>query len=128
MRLILTICTVLLLQSLSAQSTDYDQRLLARYSAENIMTLQQEHPAIIDYWTYYLDHRVTINELPAEKLDTQLGTIEVDLNEFNILDLDISAYEENGGTLRIKGTNKVMQISSQKHFLKAYNAFKISTK
>lgn len=108
--------------AISAQS-DYDPRLLAKFSEERIVQLQREQPSVIDYWTYYLDHAYTIvNSDKTGKSFSSDETIEIkDLENFNILELDIHMDRKQSKTFKIKGTNSYLLLHSNQTFSELYS-------
>lgn len=103
--------------------SDYDQRLLARYSQERIEELLKEQPSIIEYWTYYLDNSYTIldGESTGKALPTERELKIKNLDNFNILDLDIHMDRQKPQAYRIKGTGQYLILKSNSQFSKEFS-------
>jgi len=102
--------------------TDYDNRLLAKFSEERIKELQQTQPQIIEYWTYYLDESYQIvgtadgKTLPSEK------TIKIkDFNNLNILELDVQMDRSMSKSYKIKSTGEYLVLLSNEAFSAKFN-------
>jgi len=111
--------------ALLAQDKVSDDKLSARYSAEQITDLKQNSPQQYAFWGYYADHRGSIVQLPTEKSDEGLSEIDFDIQAMNFLSVDLTSYWANGAVLRIAGTDKIMVIKPQELFLEEFNASKL---
>ncbi len=119
----LLLLTVVAIQ-LSAQS-DYDSRLLAKFSEAQISDYQKDHQAILEYWSFYLDHAYEIVDLPSEKNLQPAGSVKIkDLDDFNILALNLSMDRMNSKFYGIEGSDKKLMLLSNDRFSKKFNAYR----
>lgn len=102
--------------------TDFDKRLLAKFSEERIKELQETQPQIIEYWTYYLDESYQIvgssdgKVLPSEK------TVKIkDFKNFNILELDVHMDRSLSKSYKIKSTGDYLVLMSNEAFSAKFN-------
>lgn len=105
-----------------AQS-DFDERLLEKFSEERIKSLTEDQPAVIEYWTYYLDHSYMIVDGDATgKLLASGETIKIkNMDNFNILKYDIHMDRSKRKTYSIAGTNSYLVLLSNDEFSKAFS-------
>jgi len=129
MRSIFLVLFILSGSSLLAQS-DYDARLLAKFSQERIDRLQSERPSVIEYWTYYLDHAYSIVDSGETGKNYQTDqTVEIEnLDNFNILELDIHMDRRQAKTYRIQGTDKYLLLHSNQTFSELFSRYRNSSK
>ena len=122
MKSFLVVLGIFCFSSLFAQS-DFDQRLLEKFSAERIAELNTDHPEVIEYWTYYLDNSYMIIDGDATgKLLATGESIKIKkMEEFNILDYDIHMDRNMRKSFDIAGTNSYLILLSNSEFSKAYN-------
>jgi hypothetical protein len=105
---------------LSAQG--YDARLLAKYSDVQIKKLQQTHPEIIAYWTYYLDHGYEVIEIPIGKGEVLWQEIKMPSRKsFNILSSGLVSDRLSPKYYRIAGTNKLLMLLSGEEVARRFN-------
>ena len=52
---------------LFAQNTEFDSRLLVKYSIEELKKLEKENPSEVQFQTYCLDNAFYIGDYPKEK-------------------------------------------------------------
>lgn len=103
-------------------ATDFDQRLLAKYSAEQIRELQKTQPQLIAYWTFYLDNAYTIEDIYTEKEVPFSGTIKLkDPQSFNILASEVTMNRDKATFYRIKNSNKILVVHSGRNITNAFN-------
>jgi len=107
----------------SFAQSNYDERLLAKFSEDRIQELQKEQPQIIDYYTYYLDHsyQITDRETSGKDFQTDQEVKIKDLNDFNILELGLTMDRSASKIYKIKGTEKYLRLLSNREFILAYN-------
>lgn len=107
----------------SMGQSDYDQRLLARYSQERVEELLEKQPSIIEYWTYYLDNSYTIvdGEATSKTIQTDREVKIRNLDNFNILDLKIHMDRKRPQSFRIKGTNQYLILKSDTQFSREFS-------
>lgn len=114
---------VLIMSLVVMGQSNFDQRLLSRYSEERVQELLEKQPSTIEYWTYYLDHSYTI--LDGEAMGKTILTDEEvkikDLENFNVLDLEIYMDRNKSKTFKIKGTNHFLLLKSDTQFSKEFS-------
>jgi len=122
MKVIFFVTTLLIGFSSIAQS-DYDERLLAKFSEARINELKVEQPQIIDYYTYYLDHSYEIvDEATSGKSFKSDKIVKIkDLDSFNILELGLTMDRSSAKIYKIKGTDKYLRLFSNQEFVLGYN-------
>jgi len=122
MKFILFVAALTIGLSSFAQS-NYDDRLLAKYSEDRISELQKDQPQIIDYYTYYLDHSYEIvDEATSGKSFQTDEVVKIkDLNSFNILELGLTMDRSASKVYKIKGTDKYLRLFSNQEFVLGYN-------
>lgn len=122
MKVIFFVTTLLIGFSSIAQS-DYDERLLAKFSEDRINELKVEQPQIIDYYTYYLDHSYEIvDEATSGKSFKSDKIVKIkDLDSFNILELGLTMDRSSAKIYKIKGTDKYLRLFSNQEFVLGYN-------
>lgn len=107
----------------SFAQSDYDERLLAKFSEERIDQLSKDQPQIIDYYTYYLDHSYEIidKEKSGKSFQVDQEVKIKDLNSFNILELGLTMDRSASKIYKIKGTDKYLRLLSNREFVLGYN-------
>lgn len=122
MKSILIILGLFCFGSAFSQS-DFDQRLLVKYDAEQIAQLQDNESRVLDYWTYYLDHGYKIVAIPSGKEGDNFEEIKIkSMAKFNVLDAGVSMDNSAPKYYRIKGTNEMLVLLSGDDFTKKFNA------
>ncbi|MGB6034981.1 MAG: hypothetical protein WBG42_01850 [Cryomorphaceae bacterium] len=107
----------------SMGQSQFDERLLEKFSEEKIQELSTDHPKVLDYWTFYLDNSFEIIDVPFEKDFSESPEIKIkDLEDFNILELDINMLSKASQEFRIKNTDKLLILHSSDRFTKLFNA------
>lgn len=105
--------------------TDFDKRLLAKFSQEQITDMAANHPEILNYWTYYLDHSYEIVTIQAGKDVSEYPEIKFKSSgKFNILTVDASRQKVGKTHYRIKNSNQLLVLDSTTGFTKKYNAYR----
>ena len=112
----------------SMGQSQFDQRLLARYSEERIAELSEKQPSSIEYWTYYLDHSYMIVDGGAtgKTIDTDEEVKIKDIDDFNILALGIHMDGKRQKAFHIKGTNQYLILKSSDQFSKEFSRNRVS--
>jgi hypothetical protein len=107
--------------------SDFDERLLVRFSEDYLNKLQQEQPEMLEYWTYYLDHGYTIvdGQLTGKTMTTEETVKIKDLNDINILDLDIQMDGKRPKAFLIKGTNQYLVLKGSRQFSKEFSRSRV---
>ncbi len=122
MKSILIILGLFCFGSAFSQS-DFDQRLLVKYDAEQIAQLQENDSRVLDYWTYYLDYSYEIVDIPSGKENNNFEEIKIkSMEKFNILDSKTKMDRTSPKYYRIKGTNEMLVLLSGDDFTKKFNA------
>lgn len=104
---------------------DFDKRLLARFSEAQLNDMAQNHPAVLDYWTFYLDHSYEVVDIePGKSMDEYPEIKFKSPEKFNILDLDVSMLKKGKTHFRIKNSNKLLILDSNEGFVEKYNAYR----
>ena len=110
--------------SLSAFSQgDFDQRLLAKYSEEQLAALEQKNPDLVGYMEYYLDYGYTI--LPKSALNDQksAGTIALKSlkpGKINIFDSYVSFPLDHDVYYEIEGESDVLVLYAREKSMQMY--------
>lgn len=117
---------ILFCQNIVAQNTSsIDERLYAVFDADYLQKLEKENSFHLKYYTYYLDNGFEIIAMAAEK-KTSYETVTIDdLEGFNILKIQkeqtLKRTYETPSFYKIKGTNKLLMLRSEKDFIKRLN-------
>ncbi len=102
--------------------SQFDPRLLSRYSEERIAELSDKQPATIEYWTYYLEHSYSIvDNATGKSIETNEEIKIKDFEKFNILDLDIHMDRNKSKVYKIKGTDQYLLLKSNDQFSKEFS-------
>lgn len=110
--------------SISAQNTpDPDERLLAKYSQDELNQMIKSNPDEIRYLNFCADNAFYIAEFPKEKSeDKNVGSISIkDVDNFNFFELGVEIIDNNYSFLKIEGTDKMLVVRSRKHILENLN-------
>ncbi len=111
--------------SVNAQSDKIDDRLLVKFSIEELNKLKIENPTEFKFINYCLDNAWYIQSLPIEKMKDpkeKIGLIAIkDLNNINFYSLNITIIKDNYQFFAIEGTDKMLVIKSEYHILKELN-------
>lgn len=109
---------------LSAQD-NFDQRLLERFTQTQIRDFQQNHPSVLAYWTYFLDHSYTIADIPAQKAVPFAESISVaNVDDFNILAYELPVNRYASTYYRIEGSDKFLILRSGQEITSGFNDFR----
>ncbi len=119
--ILLTFC--LLVGGLAFGQTDFDERLLAKFSEERINQLQKEQPAVIEYWTYYLDNSYLIidSKESGKEFNADKKLKIKNMNDFNILDLGLTMDRNKSQVFAIAGSEKYLMLLSNSEFVNGFN-------
>ncbi len=103
---------------------DFDKRLLAKYSTDQIADLQKSNNAVLDYYSFYLDNSYIL--VDSEKSGKQLISTEnelriKDLNDFNILSYKLTMDRNSRKIYKIKGSNTYLILLANSEFTDLYN-------
>lgn len=95
-----------------AQQGDADKRLLEKFSQDKLTQMQKDDPEAYSFWTYYLDHGYSIQDMPKGK-GADLPEVSIaDANNFNLLTLKIEPQKVGNRYFRIKETGKLLAVHS----------------
>jgi len=111
-----------------------DQRLIDYLGADKVSTLQKNNPSLIHYYNFFLDNSYSIETVPADKLsgndftvlDLPLINGEVDTEKLNVLKLNIQRKYEERSYFKIKDSDQLLIMLSEKAFMEKYNAYRKS--
>jgi len=109
----------------SFSQSEYDERLLAKFSQEQLEDYRTNHPAVLEYWDFYLDNSYEIaSDLPLQKLNgNDLKEIKMrNRDAFNILDADLHPDGYSSKYFRIRGSNDVLILFSKSEIAERFNA------
>ena len=102
---------------LFAQNTEFDSRLLVKYSIEELKKLEKENPSEVQFQTYCLDNAFYIGDYPKEKE----GKINLDgvkqienINEINLFELDIEILDGRNQLFSINDNSKLLVVYDTK--------------
>lgn len=103
---------------------DFDKRLLAKYSKDQIADFQKNHDAVLNYYSFYLDNSYIL--VDSEKTGKQLISNEhelkiKDLNDFNILAYNLTMDRTSRKIYKIKGSDTFLVLLSNSEFTDLYN-------
>jgi len=104
---------------------DFDKRLLVKFDAEQLKDMAVNHPDILDYWTFYLDHSYEIVDLEPGKNLSEYGEIKFSSSEnFNILSINAPMQQMGKTLFRIKNKDKLLILDSSEAFIEKYNTYR----
>lgn len=108
-----------------AQSNKIDDRLLVKYSVEELDAIKNEKPTEFIFIKYCLDNAWYLQALPLEKMknnDGRIGKITIqDITNINFYSLDIEIIKNDYQFFAIEGTDKMLVIKSKDHIIKELN-------
>ncbi len=99
-----------------AQNSSYDNRLLSKFSKNELTEMQTKNPDTFAYWNFYVSNSYQVVELPNEKSNAHeiKGTVKLkDINAINIFDLKYTPLAKDYQYYRIEGTTKLLVILSE---------------
>ncbi len=100
----------------NAQNNSFDQRLLSKFSKEELNEMQSNNTFSYSYWNFYVANAYEIVELANEKANTHeiKGTVKIqDINTINIFDLHYVPLGSDYQYYQIEGTQKLLVILSE---------------
>ena len=118
----------------SFSNIEPDSRVIDYLGAEKVAMLQKNNPSLIHYYNFFLDNSYTIESLPADKLEGNnfteltlpLSNGEVDTKKLNVLQLNIQRKYDENIYFKIKNSDQIFIMLSEKIFIKKYNAYRKS--
>src|SRR5690554_122869 len=103
---------------------DFDKRLLAKYSAEQLTALEQKNPDIIGYMEYYLDHGYTLMPKSALTGQRSAGTVKLKSlkpNRINVYDANLSFPLDYDVYYTIEGKDEVLVLHGRKKTMEMFH-------
>lgn len=104
--------------------TDFDERLLAKFSEEKIRSMKSTSPQTIAFMEYYLEQGFDIDTQVKAKPTSYRGEISIKSlarEEINLFDLDIPLPLDGPAYYRIKSTDKYLIIHPRKTVMASFN-------
>lgn len=112
---------------LFGQNTEFDSRLLIKYSVKELNKIEKEDPLEIKFLTYCLDNAFYIGEYPTEK-DGKFeinGELDIeDLNNINLFQFDIEIQEGKNQMFSVNNKTKLLIIYDYKFLEEKFNKTK----
>jgi hypothetical protein len=112
---------------LFGQNTEFDSRLLKKYSVKDLNKIEKEDPLEIKFLTYCLDNAFYIGEYPTEK-DGKFeinGELEIqDLNNINLYQFDIEIQEGKNQMFSVNNKTKLLIVYDSKFLEEKFNKAK----
>ena len=124
MKTFLMIVCLFLSTMISAQNVEFDQRLLEKFSQEELIDLKENSPDRYNTISYCLDHGYYFVDVPEKKniKERISGEITInDINNFNFLLLDISFLENDYQYFKVKDLDKLLVVKSGTHIYEEMN-------
>jgi hypothetical protein len=100
----------------NAQNNSFDQRLLSKFSKDELNDMQIKNPIAYAYWNFYVANAYQILDLPKEKAKAHeiKGVVKIkEINKINIFDLNCIPLEKDYQYFSIEGSNKLLVIISE---------------
>lgn len=97
----------------SAQTSSFDQRLLSKFSKDELNDMQIKNPIAYAYWNFYVANAYQVLDLSKEKANTHetKGVVKIkDFNTINIFDLNCISLEKDYQYFSIEGSKKLLVI------------------
>jgi len=102
---------------LFGQDSEFDSRLLVKYSVKELNKIEKENPAEIKFLAYCLDNGYTLGDYPTEKdgkFDID-GAIEIDdITQINLYQLDIEIKDGRNQMYSVNGKSKLLIVYDSK--------------
>lgn len=102
---------------LFGQNTEFDSRLLVKYSVKELNEIKKENPSEIKFLTYCLDNAFYIGDYPKEKE----GKINLDgakqvenINKINLYELSIEILDGRNQLFSINDNSKLLVVYDTK--------------
>jgi len=102
---------------LFGQNTEFDSRLLVKYSVKELNEIKKENPSEIKFLTYCLDNAFYIGDYPKEKE----GKINLDgakqvenINKINLYELNIEILDGRNQLFSINDNSKLLVVYDTK--------------
>jgi len=107
-----------------------DKRLSDAFEKSYLQRIQYKNPALLQRWTFYLDHSFYVASYVPKKFDTSTPAIQVkDMSNINIFQLEkankhLKRDWNKPMAYRISGTNKMLVYHAGKDFIEDFNAWR----
>jgi len=122
----------------SQQTVSVDNRLIAKYTEEELSEIQRNNPADIEYLNWFLDNAFVIKEIrnpesaDIQKLryldkETKMAGAEVteyNPETFNVMEYKISILPNSSNYYKIGNTGKVLVFSSGEDLTRRFNEYR----
>ena len=107
--------------SLSAQKSTIDERLLTKYSQQELNVLQTENPEELKYITYCIENAFYWGEVPQEKVKFYPDMFkEITLENTstkNFYELDVKVLDDHSQYFIVNGSNRLLVVKSKAELL-----------
>ena len=106
---------------LFGQNTEFDSRLLVKYSVEELNNIEKENPSEISFLLHCIESAQYITPFPEGKEGAVeiIGEMEIrDINNINFFELNVELIQDNYQYYTIKDSNMLLVIKSKDHILK----------
>ena len=103
---------------------DFDKRLLAKYSTDQIADFQKNNADVLNYYSFYLDNSYILvdSEKTGKELISSEGELKIrDLSNFNILAYKLTMDRNSRKIYKIKGSNTYLILLANSEFTDLYN-------
>ena len=106
---------------LFGQDTEFDSRLLVKYSVEELNNIEKENPSEIKFLLHCIESAQYITPFPEGKESAVeiIGEVEIrDINSINFFELGVELIQDNYQYYTIKASDMLLVIKSKDHILK----------
>ncbi len=117
------ISLVFMLNAATAQNSDFDTRLLSKFSNEELLEMQNESPDELAFWEYFVIKGVVIFTITKDVSESDMGVIvyDGDLEKLNPFALGLEPEETAVRTYQVGDTNQGLMILSRQKILAKMN-------
>lgn len=128
--IIIASLVIILLSSFSGNQPD--QRIIDYLGQEKVDIITKNNPDLIRYYNYFLDNSYMVASVPQDKLndnnfqeiDLPLKNGKVDIKTLNVLKLEIQRKYDERIYFKVKNSNEIFVILSEKEFIEKYNEYR----
>ena len=106
---------------LFGQNTEFDSRLLVKYSVEELKKIEKENASEMRFLLHCIENAQYITPFPEGKEGAVeiIGKVEIrDINNINFFELDVELIQDNYQYYTIEGSEMLLVIKSKDHILK----------
>ncbi len=106
---------------LFGQNTEFDSRLLVKYSVEELNKIEKENPSEMRFLLHCIENAQYITPFPEGKEGAVeiIGKVEIrDINNINFFELDVELIQDNYQYYTVEGSEMLLVIKSKDHILK----------